>query len=108
MWNSRSITSLSCCRARTSLLRLTSECGGTLAVDKALADQKRHPTLEDRVVVYANATILGGSTVIGHDSVIGGNAWITASVPPFSLVSRKSEVRVRAPDGDTVDLEFHI
>jgi serine O-acetyltransferase len=81
---------------------------GALTVEKALADQKRHPTLEDRVVVYANATILGGSTVIGHDSVIGGNAWITASVPPFSLVSRKSEVRVRAPDGDTVDLEFHI
>jgi serine O-acetyltransferase len=81
---------------------------GALTVDKALADQKRHPTLEDRVVVYANATILGGATVIGHDSVIGGNAWITASVPPYSLVSRKSEVRVRASDGQTMDLEFHI
>ncbi|WP_370459114.1 serine O-acetyltransferase EpsC [Aggregicoccus sp. 17bor-14] len=81
---------------------------GALTVDKALADQKRHPTLEDRVVVYANATILGGATVIGHDSVIGGNAWITASVPPYSLVSRKSEVRVRASDGQTMDIEFHI
>jgi serine O-acetyltransferase len=81
---------------------------GALTVDKALADQKRHPTLEDRVVVYANATILGGGTVIGHDSVIGGNAWITASVPPFSLVSRKSEVRARQQDSDVMDLEFHI
>lgn len=81
---------------------------GALTVDKALADQKRHPTLEDRVVVYANATILGGGTVIGHDSVIGGNAWITASVPAFSLVSRKSEVRARQQDGDVMDLEFHI
>ncbi len=81
---------------------------GALTVDKALADQKRHPTLEDRVVVYANATILGGGTVIGADSVIGGNAWITSSVPPFSLVSRKSEVRLRQPDGNVMDLEFHI
>jgi serine O-acetyltransferase len=60
------------------------------------------------VVVYANATILGGGTVIGHDSIIGGNAWITASVPPLSLVSRKSEVRVRTPGEDVMDLEFHI
>jgi serine O-acetyltransferase len=81
---------------------------GALTVEKELADHRRHPTLEDRVVVYANATILGGGTVIGHDSVIGGNAWITASVPPHSLVSRKSEVRVRSPGNDVMDLEFHI
>lgn len=48
--------------------------------------QKRHPTLEDRVTVYAGATILGGATVIGHDSVIGGNVWLTESVPPHSKV----------------------
>ena len=41
---------------------------------------KRHPTIEDRVVIYANATILGGKTVIGHDSVIGSSVWLTASV----------------------------
>ena len=41
---------------------------------------KRHPTIEDRVVVYANATILGGQTVIGHDSVIGSSVWLTHSV----------------------------
>jgi serine O-acetyltransferase len=43
---------------------------------------KRHPTIEDDVIIYANATILGGKTVIGRGSVVGGNAWITYSVPP--------------------------
>ncbi len=47
---------------------------------------KRHPKLEDNVVVYANATILGGDTIIGHDSVIGGNVWITNSVKPYSKI----------------------
>ena len=47
---------------------------------------KRHPDIEDNVVIYSNATILGGDTRIGHDSVIGGNVWLTHSVPPFSKV----------------------
>jgi serine O-acetyltransferase len=47
---------------------------------------KRHPTLEDRVTVYAGATILGGRTVIGAGSVIGGNVWLTRSVPPGTKV----------------------
>jgi serine O-acetyltransferase len=47
---------------------------------------KRHPDVEDRVVIYAGATILGGDTVIGHDSVIGGNVWLIHSVPPGSKV----------------------
>lgn len=59
---------------------------GALSVEKHMAKTKRHPTIEDRVVIYAGATILGGRTIIGHDSVIGGNAWITRSVPPFSKV----------------------
>jgi serine O-acetyltransferase len=50
---------------------------------------KRHPDLEDRVTVYAGATILGGGTVIGHHSVIGGNAWVTHSVEPYSSVKIK-------------------
>jgi len=70
---------------------------GALSVDKSLTSTKRHPTIEDRVVVYANATILGGGTRIGHDSVIGGNVWLTASVPPYSIVSHTSEARVRTP-----------
>ena len=47
---------------------------------------KRHPNVEDNVVIYAGATILGGETVIGHDSEIGGNVWIKSSVPPNSRV----------------------
>jgi serine O-acetyltransferase len=48
---------------------------------------RRHPTLEDDVVVYAGATILGGETVVGRGSVIGGNVWLTTSVPPWSKVT---------------------
>ena len=56
---------------------------------------KRHPDVEDNVIVYAGATILGGGTVIGHDSVIGGNVWLTHSVPPFSKVyNQQPEPRI--------------
>ena len=47
---------------------------------------KRHPTIEDDVVLYSHATILGGDTVIGKGSVIGGSCWITFSVPPYSKI----------------------
>jgi serine O-acetyltransferase len=50
---------------------------------------KRHPTVEDNVVIYANATILGGDTVIGQGSVIGGNVFLMESVPPNSFVATK-------------------
>jgi serine O-acetyltransferase len=70
---------------------------GALSVDKSLTASKRHPTIGDRVVIYANATILGGGTTVGHDSVIGGNVWLTESVPPHSIVSQTSEARVRTP-----------
>ncbi len=50
---------------------------------------KRHPNIEDNVVIYANATILGGSTTIGHDSEIGGSVWLIESVPPNSRVYNK-------------------
>lgn len=59
---------------------------GALSVDKEDADKKRHPTIEDNVVIYAGATILGGQTVIGKNSVIGGNVWITKSVPANSKI----------------------
>ena len=48
--------------------------------------EKRHPDIEDDVIIYANATILGGATVIGRGAVIGGNTWITKSVPPGKCV----------------------
>ena len=50
---------------------------------------KRHPNVEDNVVIYAGATILGGDTVIGHDSEIGGSVWLIESVPPNSRVYNK-------------------
>ena len=68
---------------------------GALNVDKTQASSKRHPTIEDNVVIYSGATILGGKTVIGHDSIIGGNVWLTNSVESFSIVYHKSEVKVR-------------
>jgi serine O-acetyltransferase len=68
---------------------------GALSVSKRLVRSKRHPTIEDNVVIYSNATILGGKTVIGHDSVIGGNVSLTESVPPYSIVQHTSEVKVR-------------
>lgn len=63
---------------------------GALRVDAEYRNRKRHPTVEDNVVIYANATILGGDTVIGHDSVIGGNVWLTQSVLPYSRVMYRS------------------
>jgi len=68
---------------------------GALFVAKELQDRKRHPSIEDNVVIYAGATILGGNTVVGHDSTIGGNVWLTKSVIPYSLVFHNSEVRIR-------------
>src|SRR6476469_7214836 len=59
---------------------------------------KRHPTLEDEVVVYANATILGGDTVIGRRAVIGSNVWITRSVAPNTVVTLEApSLRFRSP-----------
>ncbi|MBA4407174.1 serine acetyltransferase [bacterium] len=69
---------------------------GALSVDKSLAQTKRHPTIEDEVVIYSQAVILGGNTVIGKNSIIGGNAWITQSIPENSIVYNKSEVRVKS------------
>ncbi|MCB0570079.1 MAG: serine acetyltransferase [Phaeodactylibacter sp.] len=66
---------------------------GALSVAKDMAQTKRHPTIEDRVVIYSGATILGGNTAIGHDSIIGGNVWLTQSVPPFSRVYYEGYVR---------------
>jgi len=60
---------------------------GAARVNKRLERVKRHPTIGDGVVIYANATILGGETVIGAGSVIGGNAWLVESVPPGSRIA---------------------
>ena len=68
---------------------------GALSVSKEIANTKRHPTIENGVVIYANATILGGETVIGENSIIGGNVWITDSLPKNSVVFHKGQVTVR-------------
>lgn len=59
---------------------------GALSVEKSLANTQRHPIIEDHVIIYAGATILGGETRIGHHSVIGGNVWLTNSVEPYTTV----------------------
>lgn len=68
---------------------------GALSVEKNRASKKRHPTIEDNVILYAGCTILGGSTIVGRNSIIGGNVWLTESINPFSVVYHKSEIIVR-------------
>lgn len=68
---------------------------GALNVSKEKAHQKRHPNIEDDVIIYSGATILGGETTIGRESVIGGNVWVTQDVPANSLVYHKSEIKIK-------------
>jgi serine O-acetyltransferase len=87
---------------------------GALSFQRDTAGQlvrgkKRHPTLEDEVVVYANATILGGDTVIGHHVVIGSNVWLTHSVAPYTRVlMEEPTLRIRTPDDRADGLMYHI
>ena len=81
---------------------------GALSVAKSRAGTKRHPTIEDRVVIYANATVLGGSTTVGHDSVIGGNVWLTSSVPAGSFVHHTSQIGVRSVTDTLQPLDYSI
>ena len=78
---------------------------GALSVNKEDAAIKRHPTIEDHVIIYSGASIQGGKTVIGQDSVIGGNVWLTRSVPPKSKIYYQSRMYNDA-DQDT-DLIIH-
>jgi serine O-acetyltransferase len=75
---------------------------GALSVNKDDAERKRHPTLEDNVVVYAGATILGGETVVGHDSIVGGNVWLTSSIPAHS----KIYYQARMYNGNTNEIDL--
>jgi serine O-acetyltransferase len=69
---------------------------------------KRHPTIEDRVVIYANATVLGGKTTVGHHSVIGSSVWLTRSVEPHTTVTLdKPELRLRADTPDDMKAEMN-
>ncbi len=75
---------------------------GGLSVDKADARKKRHPTIEDGVVIYAGATILGGDTVVGADAVIGGNVWLTRSVEPGTKVYYKAAMSSNEGETDVI------
>ena len=77
---------------------------GALSVSKEDAKKKRHPTLEDNVVVYAGASILGGETVIGRNSVVGGNVWLTRSLPPDSKIYYQAKMH----NGDTNESDLII
>ena len=81
---------------------------GALNVAKDCASMKRHPTIEDDVIIYSGATILGGETVIGKGSVIGGNVWLTYSVPANSVVYHKSEIKVKDKEPFPEPLNFVI
>ncbi len=81
---------------------------GALSVVKTLAGHKRHPTIGDRVVIYANATVLGGDTTVGSDSIIGGNVFVTSSVPAGSVLYQTSRSRVRRADDGFDDIDFVI
>ena len=67
---------------------------GAMSVTKEMTGIKRHPTVEDHVIIYSGATILGGKTVIGQHSIIGGNVWLTESVPPHSTVYHRPVIEV--------------
>jgi serine O-acetyltransferase len=75
---------------------------GALSVNKEDAERKRHPTIEDNVVIYAGATILGGETVIGKNSIIGGNVWLTRSVPAASKIYYQAKMY----NGDTNETDL--
>ncbi len=81
---------------------------GALSVDKSKASKKRHPTIEDNVILYAGCTILGGNTVVGHNSIIGGNVWLTESIAPFSVVYHKSEIIVKGKNDSPEGYNFII
>ncbi len=77
---------------------------GALSVNKDDAERKRHPTIEDNVIIYAGATILGGETVVGHDSIIGGNVWLTKSIPSNSKIYYQAKMY----NGDTNETDMVI
>src|ERR1700722_8809526 len=79
------------------------------AAGNIIRGMKRHPTLEDDVVVYANATILGGDTVIGHHAVVGSSVWLTQSVAPYTVVSlEKPSLRIKGPETKDWVPMYHI
>ena len=67
---------------------------GALSIDKSMEGIKRHPTVEDYVIIYSGATILGGDTVIGKGSIIGGNVWLTSSCTPGTKIYHNADNKI--------------
>lgn len=80
---------------------------GAIMVEKSMRGKKRHPTIEDNVIIYSGSSILGDTT-IGHDTVIGGNVWLTKSVPPFSIVYHESKTVIRDGKKESEPINFVI
>jgi serine O-acetyltransferase len=82
----------------------------SLSAGQLLKGQKRHPTLEDHVTIYAGATIMGGDTIVGEGTTIGANVFLTSSVPPHSLVvQEEANVKVMSKKNrEKAPAEFHI
>ncbi len=81
---------------------------GALFVERGLIDQKRHPSIQDDVIIYAGSTILGGKTTVGRGSVIGGNVWLTESVEPHSLVYHKPQIVIRDKKDFVEPINYYI
>jgi serine O-acetyltransferase len=71
---------------------------GALSITKDMKNSKRHPTVEENVCLYANATILGGTTTIGKNSIVGGNSWVTKSIPENSIVTNTTTTEVKVKE----------
>ena len=85
----------------------TDDSGDLLRGDEV----KRHPTLEDNVVIYANATVLGGKTIVGHDAIVGSSVWLTRSIAPHTTVileSPKLKMRADMPDELKAEANYQI
>nr|WP_320119659.1 serine O-acetyltransferase EpsC [uncultured Marinifilum sp.] len=81
---------------------------GALQVKKNLANIKRHPTVEENVIIYSGATILGGNTIIGRNSIIGGNVWLTSSIDSDSIVYHTHKTKVRTNLDESKIINFQI
>ena len=81
---------------------------GALYVKKTPDTVKRHPTIEDNVIIYAGSAILGGKTIIGHDTIIGGNVWLTESVIAHSFVYRQHKAIIKDSKTFEEPLNFNI
>lgn len=81
---------------------------GAINVSKEYSSTKRHPSIENDVIIYSGATILGGKTTVGKNSIIGGNVWLTKSVLPHSIVLSTFEIKIRNNQTNFQEIDFSI